>query len=376
MSNQEISVNLFKQSKRNTGLDLLKIISMICVVMLHVLWHGGVLKSTIDMSINYEISWGLESLAYCAVNTYVMITGFLYAGRKRRISNLVEFWIEVLFYSVIISFFLFFAGFDVKKYYLVWCFFPVLSNQYWFFNQYFVLFLFIPFLNMVCADKQSLKTILLSAICVFSILPIFGRGDDLFRTREGYSVFWFVFLYWTGAYIKMYHLPDWLKRHAGSVYLVSVFTMLFSRNILHISLLNKIGYNSNLFYSYTSPLVYICAVCLISLFSEISIKSHGAGEVIKKIASLTFGVYLIHENQHIRRSFIAGKFISFASESAALMVFHILSTALMIFVVCCLIDYLRSLLFKLINVKEFAVSVGNWAENKWDNTIHWLNNSF
>ena len=164
-----------------------------------------------------------------------------------------------------------------------------------------------------------------------------------------------------------------MKNHAGSVYLVSVSALLLSRNILHISLLNKLGYNSGLFYSYTSPLVYICAVCLVSLFSEITIKSHNTRTVIQKIASLTFGVYLIHENQHFRSNFIVRKFEPFASESTPLMILHILTAAFVIFVICCLVDCLRSLVFKLINAKKWAASFGNWAENKWKSTVHWLN---
>ena len=40
-------------SSRNYGIDLLRIISMIMVVVLHVLRHGGVIEGTDPLSANY-----------------------------------------------------------------------------------------------------------------------------------------------------------------------------------------------------------------------------------------------------------------------------------------------------------------------------------
>ncbi len=376
MNNQESVGYSYQKSRRNPGIDLLKTAAMVFVVMLHVLGHGGVLKNTTDLSLNYEVAWGLESLAYCAVNVYVMITGFLYADRTRKISSLIELWMEVLFYSILVPAVLFCAGFRIEKYHLFWCFFPVVGNQYWFFNQYCILFLFIPFMKKVCENKQALKTILLLGICAFSIIPVLGRGEDLFKTNGGYSVFWFVFLFWTGAYIKLNPLPDRLRKHAGKVYLASALLLLLSRNILHIPILNRIGYKPDLFYSYTSPLVYICAVCLLSLFSEITIQSSKAENAVKKMASLTFGVYLIHENRHVRSNLIAGRFASFAAEPTAAMLFHVLAAACVIFGICCLIDYLRSLIFRLIKTRKWAEIIGRSMEKKWSSAMQRLEEIF
>ena len=62
---------------RNYGIDFLRMISMIMIVMLHTLGHGGILRSVSFLSVHYQIAWLLEVIAFGAVNTYAMISGFV-----------------------------------------------------------------------------------------------------------------------------------------------------------------------------------------------------------------------------------------------------------------------------------------------------------
>lgn len=65
---------------RNYGIDLLRIIAMFAVVILHIQVFGGVINNVKEFSVNYEIAWTLETLCYCAVDIYVIITGYVYAS--------------------------------------------------------------------------------------------------------------------------------------------------------------------------------------------------------------------------------------------------------------------------------------------------------
>ena len=64
------------ESKRKYGIDFLKIISMLMIVLLHILSHGGVLKGLNSFSAQYAAAHFLQCMAACAVNVYVMISGF------------------------------------------------------------------------------------------------------------------------------------------------------------------------------------------------------------------------------------------------------------------------------------------------------------
>ena len=61
---------------RNYGIDLLRIISMLGVVFLHVLGHVVILS--LDLSpVNFSMVWFIEILAYPAVNCFVLISGYI-----------------------------------------------------------------------------------------------------------------------------------------------------------------------------------------------------------------------------------------------------------------------------------------------------------
>lgn len=53
---------------RNYGIDFLRMISMIMIVMLHTLGHGGILRSVSFLSVHYQIAWLLEVIAVAAQN--------------------------------------------------------------------------------------------------------------------------------------------------------------------------------------------------------------------------------------------------------------------------------------------------------------------
>ena len=52
------------QTKRNIGIDLLKIVSMLMIVTLHMLGHGGVLDNMPPMSRCYQVAWLIEIACY------------------------------------------------------------------------------------------------------------------------------------------------------------------------------------------------------------------------------------------------------------------------------------------------------------------------
>lgn len=57
---------------RNYGIDFLRMISMIMIVMLHTLGHGGILRSVSFLSVHYQIAWllGSDCLRCCKYLRY------------------------------------------------------------------------------------------------------------------------------------------------------------------------------------------------------------------------------------------------------------------------------------------------------------------
>ena len=86
--------------RRNYGLDLLRLMLMLMVVVLHVVNHGGIVQGTDKFSVNYSIANLLRSFTYCAVNCYALISGYVYINTKYRFSALIQIWLQAMVYSV------------------------------------------------------------------------------------------------------------------------------------------------------------------------------------------------------------------------------------------------------------------------------------
>ena len=65
------------EKKRNYGIDLLRMLSMFMIVNLHVLGQGGAMVRIVGDEAGYYAAWFLETCAYCAVDCYGLISGYV-----------------------------------------------------------------------------------------------------------------------------------------------------------------------------------------------------------------------------------------------------------------------------------------------------------
>ena len=137
-------------NEKNYGIDALRILSMFMVTILHVLTQGGILNASGRFTSQYEVVWLLQTMAFCAVNVYALISGYVWVYAKYRYRNLMELWLQVFFYTVSITIlFRLLCSSSVSALDWIKAIFPVMFNQYWYFSSYVALFIFIPLLNDV-----------------------------------------------------------------------------------------------------------------------------------------------------------------------------------------------------------------------------------
>lgn len=358
-------------SKRNYGIDLLRCISMMLVVVLHVMGHGKILATVSPESVNYKLAWFLEIIAYCSVNCYALISGYVGIRAKHRYRNIVTLWLQVAFYSVGIALLFQFinpASIDLKG--ILSSVFPVMSNSYWYFTAYFALFFLTPLLNagVNALTKNDAKKLIAGIIGVFSIIRIIlccdafnlFKSNEIFNLNNGYSVLWLAFLYIVGGCISKFELwKDTKNWKVWAVFWGSViFSWAFKMFIENPSNKEfKSIINANTFLSYLSPTIVVTAICLLILFSRLETLPKVPQKIVSFFAPVSFSVYLIHDNSLIRNNIIAKHFSILASLSPIEMMLHIFVVVLTIFVVCSLIDHIRILIFKLFRVKEIVNKV-------------------
>ena len=190
---------------RNIGIDLLRIVSSFYVILLHTLGLGGILKNLEPQMTQYKVYWFIEIWSYCAVNIFIIISGFTgYTDEKKETdwSKLIIIWLQVVFYSVIIAVIYKFINTDMVSGETIRnMFFPLSNDIYWFFSAYTGLYILKPFLNAAIRtiNKKTLQDLM---FIVFLSFCCFSMVTNPFRLSEGYSFSWFVILYLIGAYLK------------------------------------------------------------------------------------------------------------------------------------------------------------------------------
>lgn len=156
--------------------------------------------------------------AYCAVNCYGLISGYVGIYLKYRYTNIVILWLQVVLYSAgcTLVFYLLNPG-SVGGLRLINSFFPVTHDYFWYFSAYFGVYLFIPMLNraVLSMSRNQAKMICLVIVVVFSAFAVTINGDP-YVMKAGYSVLWLMVLYILGACVRKFEFLSNIK----SIYLV------------------------------------------------------------------------------------------------------------------------------------------------------------
>jgi surface polysaccharide O-acyltransferase-like enzyme len=349
--------------ERNYGVDLLRIVAMLFILILHVLGHGGILEESVPLSIHYELAWFLEISAYCAVNCYSLISGFVGYDSQFRYANIIYLYLQVIFYTVLVTciFAICMPG-SVGVKYFIKAIFPFAFGTYWYFTAYFGMFFLIPFMNYFIKklSGELASKMILIIVCVFSILPTIFH-NDMFNTSSGYSMLWLSLMYLVGACMRKYNLNKMISaRNAALGYWICIIVTWASKLVLEL-LTNKIfgaPKGGNLLVSYTSPTIIGAAIMLLLCFSKINFRNAWK-KIIAFFAPIAFGVYLIHEEPLIRDNFINGRFEEYLKYNPVVMVLLVLGTAFAIWLVCSLIDRIRLKLFEVLKIKQLAGNIEN-----------------
>lgn len=128
--------------QRNYGIDLLRIVLMYMVCLIHALGCGKILTNCKNGTPQFYVLWLFESFAFCAVDAFGIISGYMSTSSKSRTSKIVEMWFQVFFYSFILTILLLACGvrYDMSIADIMKCMIPMTTRVYWYFSGYFVLF--------------------------------------------------------------------------------------------------------------------------------------------------------------------------------------------------------------------------------------------
>ena len=350
-------ISLNSKAHRESNIELLRIISMLGVIILHYNNEsmGGALRYVSFGSANYFILSVFESLFICAVNLFVLISGyFLIETQKRSIIKPVKLLLQLMIFNVIAYFirvYLGTAGFSVSQ--LVNALIP---NNY-FVILYSVLYFISPYINvtMKSLDNHQLKRMMITLIILFSIYvtitDVFQsiKGQEylglssigMYGSQNGYTIVNFALMYMIGAYIRLN--MDSSKKLKTS-FLPLTFFSLISIEVLGHFLCIKYCVDYSAVLAYCNPIVISLAVIVFLLFSRIDFKEN---TVINHFAKASFTVFLLHysllELENIQE---------YSTGNTFLLAGHMITTSLKIYLLCwlayCIYDIITSPFFKFV----------------------------
>ena len=356
--------------KRETNLELLRILAMLMVISLHYLGKGNALVEIGDLYVssphivNKLLAWTLEVLSYGAVNIYMMISGYFLINSTARMEKPFKIVVQVFFYSAGI-FLIFYClnqlpGYAFETYYKGIFFTPIASAHYWFASSYVFFYLLAPFaaLGMRKLNEVQHRGLMIIMLLLFSrlwkiILPQSAPIDD-----KGYGLMWFLTLFVVAAYIRRFVPIKKKKRflYLGIYFLASLFTLgsFFIVNMIYHAT-GRFEVFIQVLLEYNSPTIIVASVCLFLFFRTITIPDGFFAKAILFVSPLTFGIYLIHEH-FLLRDFWKPFWKVAEYLVKPYFILHFIGVVLAVFIICGFIEWVRKTLFDLF----FRSVVGKW----------------
>ena len=371
-------MNIVKK-QRLPNFEILRVLAMMTIVLLHFYLHGlFYFDQTTDSNLNsfsltsatdgclYFIHQCLIIVSRMGVNLFVMITGYFMINSRPRWDKVPVIWFQTMFYCVAIYAILVGAGiydFSLKDFGAQ--FVPVYNGSYWFVTKYIGLIALAPFVNIMVRNLSRLqyRALLLVLLAMdFEIMCNFGYGKYF---SGDCTLFHLATVYLLAGYIRI-HPVDITAKKSFIAFCLSV-AAIFLLTMLYEEYLN---------YRLNQPYGHVALTCALVgknglpiftsfLFfvwiSKLKVKRNWFTNALVRMAPYTFGVYLIHDNDYIRR-LLWDSVVQHADAHSLWSVAYILAAGATIFIACVGIDFLRKKLFDVLRVNERLTALATAAE--------------
>lgn len=334
---------------RKSNIELLRIMMMFMIVAHHYVINSGLMDAfdsgiASKTSLNYVFLslWGMWGKT--GINVFILISGYFMCTSKLTVRRYCKILLEWALYHFGIYFIMLIAGYETvgfeRLFDLLFGIFRYANGSGNFDSSFFIFYLFIPFMNSFIngITKEEFKKFVLLLIFVFSVLSTFFFNKYIFG-----EVFWFIAVYFIGAYLKLYP-PSWSNSFKASRRLLNLSLLFAYASVVIMTLVGTVfNKGSAWFFMYDANRLgaVLVSVMLFITFKNLNI---GYSRVINLIAKTTFGILLIHANSSAWREFMWIDLLhvnTFYSLPLIILIFKSVLVVAGVFIVCSLIDMIR-----------------------------------
>lgn len=348
------------KKKRQSNIELLRILAMILIVAHHFAVHGDFSFSEVTVEFNKIWVQFLQMGGKIGVNIFVLISGFFLVKAQRiRLNKVLKFWFQVFTYSIILYLIFIFLGiiqFDSLE--LIKRIFPIIFSRWWFASTYFVLYILSPYFNCLLNsfNKNQYQAFLLLLTVIWSIIPTLTT-----MPFQSNALIWFFYLYALSGYIRLHYPLENIDVKRYIVFILFLLSLTFLTAVIfdYIGLvIPSFAQHSTYFFEMQKLPIVLISILIFLLFLKIDI---GSQKIINVVSSATFGVYLIHDNTFVR-DFLWITFFKNASfaQSIYLIPYSIL-VIILVYSVCTLIELMRIYLIEK-QYMPYLIRVSNTFE--------------
>ena len=323
---------------------------------------------------NWYVGNIVFALSRVAVNCFVLLSGYFQCTSSFKLKRLASVWLQAAVYSTGLYLALAVIS-DTFSLSSMVCFAMTVTREtYWFVTAYVLMYAVSPFLNYgIQAMSRKVHFLCCCVLLgIFSVAHNLVYISDFGYVRGGSSFLWFCVLYLVAAYIRLHvpverkHCLRWFAMYVicgtliavGRFLAYAITPMLFGSVVL-----------DSLFYANNSILNTAAAISLFMAVRSMEIKSVAAGRIIGFFAPLAFGVYLIHDH-HAVRPLLWNWLNPAGYAQSPWMVGYALVCIVGIFVVCCLIEWVRQKLFRILGIDGLVQKCCEKVQNRISD---WLN---
>lgn len=334
--------------KRNSSIELIRIIAMMFIIMGHLAAHG-ILKVAAENPLeiwrggatyNKLFSILLMLGGRVGVALFFMISGYFQIYKSTVSVRKVVY--ETVFYSVLLQLVALILKIGSLGN-IARGFFPISSGSWWYVSSYVVLMLCSPTINqyyLKLKRKQKIFMIIFAWVFLYTVPYVFKL--------QYYSLERGVVFYLIGAYIRTEVDIENIRKFRFQL-IVSFFflwTAYAPLGYMFYTGMNKLFSMVVDGIIFNGIIIVGCAVMLFVLFAS---KKAGCNKTINTIAKSTFGIYLLHDNMY--RNYIWDNLLKMP-ELFRSVFFPALAVGNVIFIFasCFLIDYMRECLFNALKL--------------------------
>ena len=338
-----------EKAERQSNFELMRIFSMLLIIAYHYVLFSNFHFSSFEMSFNRLFYQSMLLDGKTGVNLFVMLSGyFLIRSKNIRTVKVLKLWGQAFFYIIVIwiLFHKTINGFgSMPQDKLIGKIFFLSSGAQWFIATYLVMYLLSPYLNVMLSalSRTQYRRLLVLTGIFWCLIPTVSWIPGLVVTTfQGSDLMFFLFLYALGGYLRLHHEPGKKKASfwflcAAGIFLLCV-GITAAVDVWDMNSLGKLKLLDYLFDYQNHVLILLLSLFLFMGFRELRI---GNSRVVNLLSSLTFGIYLIHDNWQIRRhlwgSVIKGPLFSGSVWFLPVSIGYILA----VFRVCGAIEFLR-----------------------------------